>query len=262
MAEAIALGILDTSTVENIKAFPTVYKNPNWTLWHQLKRFFAHYTRDADAPMLWTDNNIQFWTPPMLHPSVKRLMFMSAQISEQDLRKVHSRMRRSKSRTSIRQRGSPGIRSFQIRTGIYPQETLLNYDTDWDILGMSETGQRFFLGIQAEIERDPSVKHAIITNLPIMEHLKGIAAKENVCLVEDLHNIIRVGSVLETAEVVWIVSTPHWAPGMLWRQAQILFGNEEKSLCYEGETESDNYKDERVRRMYEQNVLAAYSLIL
>ena len=253
MAEAIALGILDTSTVENIKAFPTVYKNPNWTLWHQLKRFFAHYTRDADAPMLWTDNNIQFWTPPMLHPSVKRLMFMSAQISEQDLRRAFPDEEIEVPHINPTA-WVAGNQVFQIRTGIYPQETLLNYDTDWDILGMSETGQRFFLGIQAEIERDPSVKHAIITNLPIMEHLKGIAAKENVCLVEDLHNIIRVGSVLETAEVVWIVSTPHWAPGMLWRQAQILFGNEERSLCYEGETESGDYKDERVRSVYERNV--------
>ena len=112
---------------------------------------------------------------------------------------------------------------------------------------MSETGQRFFLGIQAEIERDPSVKHAIITGYPIMEHLKGIAAKENVCLVEDLHNMIQGRPDIETAEVVWIVGTPHWAPGMLWRQAQILFGNEEKPLCYEGETESGDYKDARVR---------------
>ena len=46
---AIALGILDVATVENIKAFPNVYRNPNWTLWHQLKRFFGYYTWDADA---------------------------------------------------------------------------------------------------------------------------------------------------------------------------------------------------------------------
>jgi hypothetical protein len=167
MAEAIALGILDTSTVENIEAFPTVYKNPNWTLWHQLKRFLAHYTRDADAPMLWTNTlwankNIQFWTPPVLHPSVKRLMFMSAQISEQDLRRAFPDEEIEVPHINPTA-WVAGNQVFQIRTGIYPQETLLNYDTDWDILGMSETGQRFFLGIQAEIERDPSVKHAIIT---------------------------------------------------------------------------------------------------
>ena len=51
MTQAIELGILDTETVEKIQQFLTVCRNPNWTYWHQLKRFFAHYKRDADAPM-------------------------------------------------------------------------------------------------------------------------------------------------------------------------------------------------------------------
>ena len=55
MSEAIALGILDTTTVESLQAFPTVCRNPNWTFWHQLKCFFDYYTRDADAPMLWDE---------------------------------------------------------------------------------------------------------------------------------------------------------------------------------------------------------------
>ena len=82
MTQAIELGILDASTVENIRAFPTVYKDSNWTFWHQLKRFFAHYTWDADAPMLWTGYDMKFWIPPVLHPSVKRLLFMSSTLFE------------------------------------------------------------------------------------------------------------------------------------------------------------------------------------
>ena len=53
MSQAIELGILDTSTVENIQRFPTVYSNRNWTFWHHLKHFFAYYEWDADAPMMW-----------------------------------------------------------------------------------------------------------------------------------------------------------------------------------------------------------------
>ena len=253
MAEAIALGILDTSTVENIKAFPTVYRNPNWTFWHQLKHFFAHYTRDADAPMLWTNNkSIHFWMPPVLHPSVKRLMFMSPQTSEQDLRKVFPDEEIEV--THINPTAwVAGNQVFQIRTGIYPRQAILNYDTDWDRLGMSKIGQRFFLGIQAEIEKDPNVKHAIITSAPVMQHLQNIAAKENVRFVRGFKEIGELDTTFETAEVIWIVGTPYWEPALFWRQAQILFGNEEKSLCYEGETESGDYKDERVRRMYEQS---------
>ena len=84
--QAIRFGILDMETVEKIQEFPRVYRTPDWTFWHQLKRFFAHYTRETDAPMIWYDNILQFWVPPVLHPSVRRLLFMSATLSERDLR--------------------------------------------------------------------------------------------------------------------------------------------------------------------------------
>ena len=67
MTQAIALGILDTETVESLQAFPTVYREQGWTFWHQLKRFFAHYTRDADAPIRWDGEILRFWVPPVLH---------------------------------------------------------------------------------------------------------------------------------------------------------------------------------------------------
>ena len=65
IADAVRLGILDVATVENIQEFPTVCADPNWTFWHQLKRFFTHYARDADAPMQWEDEALQFRLPPV-----------------------------------------------------------------------------------------------------------------------------------------------------------------------------------------------------
>ena len=88
MTEAIALGVLDTQTVENIQAFPTVSRNPNWTFWHQLKRFFSHYTRGTDAPMRWDDDALGFWMPPVLHPSIKRLLLISPTLSKRQLHQV------------------------------------------------------------------------------------------------------------------------------------------------------------------------------
>ena len=167
MTQAVALGILDVATVENIKAFPSVYRNPNWTLWHQLKRFFAYYMRDADAPLLWTGDTLKFWVPPVLHPSVKRLLFTSSTFSERDLRRVFPDEEIEVLRTTPTA-WVEGNQVFQIRTGIYPRQAILNYDTDWDILGMSEVGQCFFLGIKAEIERNPSVKQAIIAADPVI----------------------------------------------------------------------------------------------
>ena len=261
MVQAIALGILNTTTVKNIRAFPTVYQNPNWIFWHQLTRFFAHYTRDADAPLLWTDDNMQFWVPLVLHPSVKRLLFMSSTLSEQDLHRAFPdeeiEVHHIKPTAWVQ-----GNRVFQIRTGIYPRQTILNYDTNWSVLGMSEIGQRFFLGIQAEIEKDPSVKHAIITNSPTTLHLQNIAAKENVCLVTGFKKMEELDPPLETADVIWIVGAPYWTPGITWRQAQILYGNEEKGLCYEGEAEFGSYKDERVQSVYDRNATGLLTQII
>ena len=251
--QAIGLGILDMQTIEKIQEFPSVYRNPDWTFWHQLKRFLAHYTRNADAPLTWYDQVLQFWVPPVLHPSIKRLLFMSATVSAQDLHKAFP----SEESEFIHISPTPwieGNQAFQIRTGIHTQKTLLDYDSTWDVIGLSKMGERFFLGICAEIERDPNVQHAIITYNPAIEQLKDVAEKENVCLLAEFKDLYNLESALEAADIVWIVGTPHWEPGIIWLRAQISFGNDEKPLSYEADTEFQHYKDKRVQRIYTQTV--------
>ena len=257
MAQAIELGILDVGNVDNIRAFPTTCKNPNWTFWHQLKRFFAYYTRDADAPIGWNGEVLQFWVPPILHPRIKRLVVMSSSLSERHFYRMFP-----DEKTEVIQvkpaAWLAGNRVFQIRTGNYPLSTFLNYDLnsdhDWNIIGLSKTGHHFFLGIRAEIERDPSVKHAIITYKPLMEWLTGIAKKENVCFVTNFKEMDGFEDGFEEAGIVWIVGTPRWAAGLFWLRSQMLFGNDEEPLCYEGDPESYRYKDERVQSVCEQHI--------
>ena len=259
--QAIRLGVLDAETVEKIQEFPFVYRNPDWTFWHQLKRFFAHYTRDADAPMIWYDKALQFWVPSMLHPSVKRLLLMSATLSERDFR----RMFPDEHLEVVRIKPTPwvaGNKVFQIRTGVHTLKTMLDYDNNWDDIGLTKAGERFFLGICAEIERDPNVKHAIITYNPIIEQLRDVAEKENVCLLTEFKDLRNLETAFEAAEVVWIVGTPYWEPGIIWRRAQLLFGNDEEPLCYEAETEFQHYKDERVQRVYTQTVTGLITEII
>ena len=260
MTQAIALGILDVATVENIKAFPSVYRNPNWTLWHQLKRFFAYYMRDADAPLLWTGDTLKFWVPPVLHPSVKRLLFMSSRISERDLHRAFPNVEIEAHHIKPTA-WATGNQVFQLRTGFYPRQTILNYETDWDVLGMSETGHRFFLGIQAEIERDPSVKHVIVTSGATIPHLQHIAAKENVWLV-GFKKVVGLDTRFKTADVIWIVGAPYWIPSIIWLQSQILLGNDEKPLCYDGEAKFGDYQDERVQSVYERNAASSLARII
>ena len=262
MGQAIQLGILDTSTVERIQAFPVVCSDPNWTFWHRLQRFFAYYKRDADAPMIWYKNHLTFWVPPVLHPRVKRLLLMASSATERDVRQTFPDteidVTRLKPTAWI-----PGNKVFQIRTDTYQSETLLEHYHNWNVIGVSKTGQRIFSGIRAEIERTPSIKHAIITYMPIVIQLKAISEVENVCFVSHFKNLNRFAPAFEEAQVVWVVGTPHWEPGIIWRRSQMLYGTDERPLSYERQIlEPHRYKDERVQRIYEQHIVERLSEII
>ena len=258
---AIQLGILDTETVEAIQAFPRVCREPDWTFWHQLKRFLVYYTQDANAPMHWDDGTLKFWVPPMLHAGIKRLLLISATLSERHLCRVFP----DEEIEIVRPEPTAwvaGNQVFQIRTGIYSRQIILNYGSNWDVIGMSKTGQHFFSGIRAEIERDPSVKHAIITYREVLRQLESVAEKENVCFVTDFKDTRRLESAFEEAEVIWIVGVPEWSPSVVWRRTQILFGNDETPLSYDEDTASGCYKDDRVQSVYEHHVIGYLTRIV
>ena len=250
ITQAIALGVLDPETVERIQAFPTVCGNPKWTIWHQLKHFFAYYTRDADAPIRWDGEVLRFWVPPVLHASVKRLLVISSAFSEQHLHKVF----RDEDLEIHRTEPTPwiaGNRVFQIRTGIYPSETILDFQ-NWNGVGVSKTGQRFLRGIHSEIVKDLSVKHGIITNGSIARRLKDIEKRRNVCFVDSFQKMRRSESISEEADVIWIIGTSRRAKSGIWEHAQILFGNDGQPLSYEEEVESGTYKDQRLQGILEE----------
>ena len=256
MRQAIELGILNTETAASIQEFPTVCREQDWTFWHQLRRFFAHYTRDTDAPIRWNGEVLRFWVPPVLHASVKRLLFVSSVFSEQHLRRVFPE-ENLETYWAEPIPWSQGNRVFQIRTGIYPSETILDYH-NWSNVGISETGQRFLRGINAEINADLGVKHGIITNSNIASRLDDIAKKKNVCFVNDFQNVKGSDTLSETPDVIWVVGTLQQPTAAIWHRAQMLFGNDEEPLSYEDEIESGTYKDPRLQSIYEEE--AVYSL--
>lgn len=261
MHQAIELGILDTGKIKNIKNFPTVCQNVNWTFWHQLKHFFAHYKRDADAPMWYGSQELTFMLPPMLHPNVKRLLLISSVLSEQYLRKlfpdeeievIHTEPPAWLANNQV----------FQIRTGIYPLSAISNYENKWEIIGLSKLGERFFFGIRTEIEKDPKVTHAIITYKAILTHLSDLVEKENVCFVKDFKDIFYSETTFETPQVLWIVGAPHWGPTIIWRWAQMLFGNDEHPLYYDEIIDTHYYKDERIQNVFQQSAAGLLTQII
>ena len=261
ISQAIQLGIFNTETVESIQAFPSVYREPDWTLWHQLKRFFTYCTQDANALMRWNKKTLTFSVPPILHACVKRLLLISRTLPNPHLYRVF----RDEAIEIVHPEPTPWVsenRVFQIRTGIYARQTILNLGSNWDVIGMSKTGQCFFSGIRAEIERDPNVKHAIITYRSLLRRLEGIAEKENVCFVTDFKETRRFEPAFQEAEVIWILGVPVWSPSVIRRRSQILFGNDETPLSYDEDTASDCYKDDRVQSVYEQDVIGFLTRIV
>ena len=261
IADAVRLGILDAATTENIQEFPRVCSEPDWTFWHQLKRFFAHYTRDADAPMRWDGEVLQFWVPPVLHPSVRNLLVTCPALYGEHLRRPFSNEEIEVLPTQPIASG-PGNRVFQIRTGIYPRKAILDLSNTWDVLGVSETGQHIFWRIQAEIERDRNIKHGIIVHLLAVEQLKDLAKNENVCFLTGFREVEGLETAFQEAQVIWIVGMPDIEPSIVLERTQILFGNDEEPLSYQMDPESYLYKDERVQSIYEKAVVHIFTEII
>ena len=248
--------------VENIEEASTVCSDPSWTFWHQIKRFFAHYTRDADAPMRWEDEVLRFWVPPVLHPNMRHLLVTSPALYDAHLRRAFLD---TETETLPTQPVAwvPGNRVFQIRTSVYPRKTILDLYNTWDVFGMSETGQQIFSRIQAEIERDPNVKHGIITHVHTASRcLDNIAKKENVRFVRGFRKRDGLEIAFREAQVIWIVGMPEMGPRAIVERTQILFGNDEKPLSYEMELESCCYKDERVQSVYEKDIVHIFTQVI
>lgn len=261
MAQAIRLGILDIETLESIEAFPTVCPNPNWTFWHQMKHLFAYYTRDTHVPIQWDHKVLRFWIPPALHPSVKRLVLMSPTLSERHLRRAFP----DDEVEAHRIESTPwvaGNQVFQIRTGLYPREEILDYSNDWGVTGISEIGQRFLAGISAEVERDSSIKHAIFANQVSGRKLANLLEKSSTFSIISPARMVGIEPIIEAADVIWIVGTPPRDQGFIWRYAQNLFGNDENPLCHNREMKSLRYEDERVQSVYEANVVDLLTRII
>lgn len=261
IVDAVGLGLLDVATVENIQEFPTVSSDPNWMFWHQLKRFFAYYTRDADAPMRWKNESLRFWVPPVLHPSIRHLLVTSPTLYGEHIQRAFLD-EETEILPAQPMAWVPGNLIFQIRTDIYPRKTILDLYNTWDVFGMSETGQHIFSRIQSEIERDPNVKHGIITHVHTIRYLDNIAKNENVCFLTGFRNREGLETAFQEAEVIWIVGMPEMASRTILQRTQILFGNDEEPLSYETEPESHCYKDERVQSVYEKDIVHIFTQVI
>lgn len=260
-AEAIKSGIFDISTIESIDAMPTVCHNPQLTYWHQLKHFFKHYKRDVDSPMQWGELELTFWIPPILHPNVKRLLITSPFLNKQQLRNIFPDQEMEVVQVEPTA-WLPGNKLFQIRSSSKSQYEMLLFNSQTKKSDLSKIGERYLAGIWAEIKKDKTTKHAIITYNNIARELSSFAQLPNVIFVRNFKSILTKAIDMDAVQVLWLVGCPRWQRREMWQRAQMLFGNDEKPLTYDDEMRTDRYQDERIQGLYEQYVTGLLTQII
>ena len=260
MEDAVAFGIMDIETVESINKGQRIVHNQNWTYWHQLKRFFEHYRRDADAPMYFDNHQLQFWIPPVLHPRVKKLVLLSPSLCEEYLRKVFPNEPFEIYNLGTRETFA-GNRVYQLRSEVHSPDSILNYDLDWDALGLSSVGTRFAIGAHREIERASDTQHTFIFPVDMDDVLVDTLKHGNAKSTHFLRYIPWAVKVLrdafEGSDVIWVFGTPYWSPDLIWKQAKILFGDEAEPLDYSVSVNPYIFKDERLQRLSDAYALHA-----
>lgn len=269
ISQAIELRILNIDTVEHIEEFPTVCKNSHWTIWHQLKQFFKHYSRNEDVRVRWNDEMLLFRWPAAIHSSIKRLIITTTSLNQEQTHRLFPN-EKIEFRSIKPKTWKQGNRVFQIRTGLYPRETILNYRGNWDVLGFTDIGERIFSRILAEIEKDPNILHTIISYAVARKQIKELLNTQNAiflsnkdfCSISNLVVEQDFQQSIEKSQVVWIVGCPEPPKGNVWRQAQTLYGNDRKPLHYQKDPDSGLYKDERVNRVYKQMIVNSIKLII
>lgn len=279
---AIQSGVLDISTSENIEKIPNVYRDPEWTLWHQLKTFFAYYNRDIDTPMFVDDGTLRFWLPPSIHQEIQKLVFISPAFSVDRFREVFPEETVSVRQVESQETSLSGNTSFQLRSAPHISYAIANYEVNWDMFSLSKIANRFFRRIQQEMQPHPDRNHVILSSPSTVIMLKNIfdniinyhdLTKGTPGHLEDLRTIFEDADVyydrikalqptFEAADVVWIIGTPYWSPKFIWEQAKILFGNQVEPLNYNLMMNPYQFEDERIQNLYEQNAIGALTQII
>lgn len=204
---------------------------PDAQNWFQLKRFFACYHRNADAPIQYDEENqtLEFWLPPpKIHPDIKQLRLFAESISYPILQKIfHSE---TVATTHVAPKPLPrNTKIFQLRSGIYPASKMSDYYVNRKF-NLSKLAISFVGPIKDEQKRNLNFFHAIRGIIP--------------------HNFLDDLS-LKDADVLWILGLPQLEPHALWIRSMRIFGGEERPLDYDYSGATGIYKDARVQSIYE-----------
>ena len=248
--QAFSLGVYVQSDLEGINALPRLYEQSNWTPFQQLKTFIKRYQREVDAP-IWYDGRALRWViPPVVHSRVKRLVCMSATLQREGFERACD----SVPTTFIETPTTYWVywaRAFQIRTGAYPRASLLDYNTHWNVVGLSKSGARFLDLIQNEVARDKSIQHILITfNVIVDLYSEELTNKHSNLDVLSFHKMEGI-DFTESGVVFWVLGSPDVSDAIINRRAKIQYGNDSKPLQREWNPKTKRYELARIKESRE-----------
>ena len=270
--EALRFEVHSVETEGDIDKLPQLAGE--WTPLHQFQDVFEHYKLDENTPMKYHDDTLEWYVPPVLLPSLERLVIMGAslniehamrtfQVNKSDIESVFTKPTPYKE----------GNHVFQIRTGAYPRGSLMEpeeYEKNkWRWVGLKDAGEKFLGYIRSCIEEEKS-QHAVITFKQIVEWqgeewMSSYGLDEaNDIYGEKTQNLRFFGhfgkmeglsKVFDDVNDLWIMGLPEIEEHVLQHNAKMVFGADDEPLTWE-RSETREFVDVRVQSIYESIVLA------
>lgn len=232
----------DNDETGYIADFPKLHPNRHWTPLHQLEKLFSEYPRIEDTPIHYNGESLRFYLPPLVHPSIDKIIMMSATADSEVISKKIFTDRDVEVADAEPVKWVEGNQVFQVRTGKYPRASVL--DTEGNLKGF---GQKAWEAMCDEIKRTPDKQHAVIT-YKCLSDAEGLGLPSNVVFA---HYGAAEGEneKWKDCDVFWILFDPRLPPHEVERRAKLIYGKDTEPLNYAYDKEKGCYADPRLQQI-------------
>ena len=244
--QAIRFGfyeIPEGEDIRTIKEMPKLYANPQWTPLHQLQSLFEQYPRINDTPIVYDGLEIVFCLPPEVHPSIDKIIMMSATAETEIIRDKVFPDRDVQVIESEPAKWMPGSQVFQIRTGKYPRASVLDNEGN-----LKDFGIRAWDAMIAEMERTTDKNHVLITYQCLEDKPLPVGT-----VVGHYGAVEGENDKYADADVFWILFDPRVPPYEVCMRAKTIYGRDDDELVYDYDSEVSAYTDPRLQAIADSN---------
>ena len=248
------LNIARHAPIEELLKLLPISETEDWNLLVQLELFFDRYTRDADMPMMYENDTLTFYLPPLPMPTRARMGFMSATLDETLFRRAMDNRQAKRGDVTFRNTGltewHKDAKVYQLRTNRNPRATAYTPKgerVEGDLL--SKSGN-FYWGLVSE---DLKKEHRGLISYKAL--LEEKASELDSIQTANFGGLVGLDTHFKDVDVLHVLFSPEVPPSAVELKAKMLFGNDTEPLCYERDAEGQ-YQDERLQQCYADGVIS------